>query len=180
MGLRSSGSHSNHHPQIRRGKLRNSCWIVLSNLWAGKQIQLRTARPALTAPAEPALPGDPKRRRSKRPKSIARSAGLILKRITDLYARVRLRVGDLTKGAEVPSYASQIGSPCFMTAGCRRAAAVTATRQGTLVTSAVSACRSKTRDSQAHNATAAASGMSALQGASQHRWTSRVQLGHRE
>ena len=35
--------------------------------------------------------------------------------LDDLFARLRLRVSELTQGAEVPWYASQIGGPFFMT-----------------------------------------------------------------
>lgn len=35
--------------------------------------------------------------------------------LDDIFARVRLRVSDLTQGAEIPWYASQIGGPFFMT-----------------------------------------------------------------
>src|SRR6202163_3612585 len=35
--------------------------------------------------------------------------------LDDLFARLRLRVSDLTQGAEVPWYASQIDGPFFMT-----------------------------------------------------------------
>ena len=35
--------------------------------------------------------------------------------LDDMFARVRLRVSNLTKGAEVPWYASQINGPFFMT-----------------------------------------------------------------
>ncbi len=43
--------------------------------------------------------------------------------LDDIFARLRLRVSDLTQGAEVPWYASQIDGPFFMTERVGRCAA---------------------------------------------------------